>query len=136
MITLNLKNGCLFVLLLFVFGLIGVWYQQWEMESFYSQRIQECLENPPNDTMSKNEFKENIPEQKICDEACTLAPINSQITTIHTRLDKLEKTSDKHDILIKSNTDNMTKTTTKLKALLDEIEKTKAELDEATKGNK
>ena len=68
----------------------------------------------------------------MCDKACTLAPINTQIATIDTRLNLLEKSSDKHDTIIKSNTDIITKTSSDLKSLQDEIDKTKKELDEAT----
>ena len=126
MIKINFKNGCLFILLLIAFGLIGIWYRQWEMESFYSQSIRECLENQPDDNKSNDNSNENNTDKKMCDEAYTL-------TLINTRLDKLEKTSDKHDVQIKSNTDTITKTSSDLKSLLDEIEKTKAGLNKATK---
>lgn len=128
MININLKNSCLFVLLFVVIGTYGVWYRHWEMEHFYSQSILECLENPPTD--DKND---NNGEKKICDEACTLAPINTQITTINTRLDLMEKTSDKHSTQIKNNIDMITKTSSDLKKLQDLIDKTKAGLEEATK---
>lgn len=136
MIKINFKNGCLFVLLLFIIGTFGVWYRQWEMENFYSQSIKECLENPPNNNDADNNADDNADsnaDKKMCDEACTLAPINTQITTINTRIDLLEKISDKHDAQIKSNTEIVTKTSSDLKALQDEIDKTKAELEEATK---
>jgi chromosome segregation ATPase len=75
-------------------------------------------------------------DDDICDKKCRLASINSHISMIDTRLNLLEKNSEKNDILIKNNKDNINKTSTELKKLQDEINTAKKELEEATKSNK
>lgn len=122
MIEINFKNSCLFLGIIFFIGSMCVIYRHWEIENYYKKSIKECLENPPD---SINTDINNTEDTKLCDKACTLAPINTQISTINTRLSLLEKNSDKHDKEINSNTNNITKTTSRLQKLLDNIEDAK-----------
>ena len=127
MIKINFRNVCLYVLLFVALGIVCVWYRHWEIEHFYSQSIKECLENPPEKNQSENSISDTG-DKKMCDKECAL----ESITTINTRLGFLERISDKHEEVIKSNTDNITKTSSDLKALQDVLNKAKKELEEST----
>ena len=63
-------------------------------------------------------------EKKMCDEGCYLAPINTQIININTRLDSLEKLNLLQDTKINNNIVNLT-------SLQDKIKKTEDELNKA-----
>jgi hypothetical protein len=63
-------------------------------------------------------------EKKMCDEGCYLAPINTQIININTRLDSLEKLNVLQDTKINNNIVNLT-------AMEDKIKKTEDELNKA-----
>ena len=63
-------------------------------------------------------------EKKMCDEGCYLAPINTQIININTRLDSLEKLNVLQDTKINNNIVNLI-------ALQDKIKKTEDELNKA-----
>ena len=133
MIKINFKYFCLIIFGLIIV-IISVLFQHWRIEYFYNQNIKECMEN-------QNKIKDdNIDQDKkdddICDKKCTLAPINSHISILETRLTLLEENSKKNNILIKNNKDSINKTSTELKKLQDEINTAKKELEEATKSNK
>jgi capsule polysaccharide export protein KpsE/RkpR len=105
-------------------AIIVVYYRHWEIENFYSGQVTEFLDNP--DPSSE-------PEKKLCDEACTLAPINTQIITINTRLDTLEKLTATQTTKIGVNTTSAAKTAAEMLALQVELKKAEAELEAASK---
>jgi len=115
------KQLFLFAFLFVLLGILVVYYRHQEIENFYPGYVKELLDNPP-DT-----------EKKLCDEACALAPINTQITTINTRLDALEKLTEKQDTEINANTESAAKTAAEMLALQKEIKKAEAELEAASK---
>lgn len=116
------KQIFLFAFLFVLLGILVVYYRHREIENFYPGYVKELLDNPPPDT-----------EKKLCDEACTLAPINTQMATINTRLDALEKLTKKQDTEINDNTTSAAKTAAEMLALQEEIKKAEAELEAASK---
>ena len=62
-------------------------------------------------------------EKKMCDEGCYLAPINTQIININTRLDSLEKLNLLQDTKINNNIVNLTALQYKIKKTEDELNK-------------
>lgn len=141
MVKINFKYFCLIIFFL-IFVIISVLFQHWRIEYFYNQNIKECMENQNKIKNNNDKDKKDDDDQDkkddddICDKKCRLASINSHISMIDTRLNLLEKNSEKNDILIKNNKDNINKTSTELKKLQDEINTAKKELEEATKSNK
>jgi len=114
---------CILILFFIFIGILVVYYRQCEIENFYGgQQIKEFLDNPTNEDDNKQDEKDN--DKKLCDEACTLAPINTQINMINTRIDSVEKMVSKNKALIKTNSDD-------IKTIYSKLDDAKNSLQEA-----
>jgi uncharacterized coiled-coil protein SlyX len=111
----KIKNICMVVSIVLLMLLFFIYYTK--INNYSSPYIKEYLDNQTPDS------HDNKTEKKMCDEGCFLAPINTQIININTRLDALEKLGAIHDSTINNNT-------LLLANLQSEIKKTKDELEQ------
>jgi uncharacterized coiled-coil protein SlyX len=105
----KIKNSCIVVSIIMLILLFFIYYTK--INNYSSPYIKEYLDNQTLDT-----------EKKMCDEGCFLAPINTQIININTRLDALEKLGAIHDSTINSNTFLLTNLQSEIKKTEDELE--------------
>jgi hypothetical protein len=128
----KIKNICITVSIVLLILLLFIYCTKINNNPQY---IKEYLDTQKSDTKTPDTQKSDTKtpdtqksdtgtEKKMCDEGCYLAPINTQIININTRLDSLEKLNLLQDTKINNNIVNLT-------ALQDKIKKTEDELNKA-----
>lgn len=118
------KHLFLYMLIFFIFGIIIVLYRAKKINDSYPSFVKEFLDNPTSET-----------EKKLCDEACSLAPVNANIAAITTRLSAIEKLNLEQDKEINENTITSKKAAAEISALQAELKKAELELAASLQNN-
>jgi hypothetical protein len=117
------KHIFLYILIFFIFGIFIVMYRAKKINDSYPYFVKEFLDNPTPET-----------EKKLCDEACSLAPVNASIDAITSRLNAIEKLNTQHDKEINENTITSKNAADEISALQAELKKAELELAEELHG--
>jgi hypothetical protein len=125
----KIKNICIVVSIVLLILLFFIYYTK--INNYSSPYIKEYLDNqtPDGSKDPTNTQNNSDTDKKMCDEGCFLAPINTQIININTRLDALEKLGAIHESEINNNTSVLTNLLSKIKNSEDELDQ---ELNKST----
>jgi|688.fasta_scaffold734520_1 hypothetical protein len=118
----KIKNICITVSIILLILLFFIYCTQINNPPYIKEYLDTQTLDKTLDTQTLDKTLDT--EKKMCDEGCYLAPINTQIININTRLDSLEKLNVLQDTKINNNIVNLT-------AMEDKIKKTEDELNKA-----
>lgn len=132
MINKKIRCYLLLLILLLIFGVLTIFYREYEIVNYYNNEIKECFVSEKDDDIDSSLSDELLDK---CKDVCSLVPINSEISLIKSRLDILEKKYGEHKDLINENKDIVVKTELDLNNLKDQIYKTEKELEDSLEEN-
>ena len=121
----KIKYILMYILIFLIFGIFIVWYQCKIINNSYPSFVKEFLDNPTPET-----------EKKLYNEEYSLAPINSNIAAITTRLSDIERINLEQDKEINENKIILKKSSIEIRDLQDKIKKTESELEESLNAKK